>query len=392
MDDRANPRQPLEVAGIRLVHVTSGIGREEDGASMAALRICDLMSQAGADVTLASINGEAHAVRSPLVTSFAAQPFLRTIGGSASLRHWLDSQARAGTILHSHGLWRMPGIYAGRLARRGLARLVVSPHGALSERALSKSRYRKRLFWGLLQRSALQAATCFHATSDAECEDIRRAGFRQPVCILRHGVDVPAPAQVDRSRRRLLFLGRVHALKGIETLIRAWQRVEGGFPSWDLEVVGPGHPEEVRGFAALAARLGIARLRFRGPLHGRDKTRAFQEADLFVLPSPSENFGLVIAESLAAGTPVIVTKGTPWKELEARGAGWWIEFGVESLERALRAAMSKEPSELQAMGQAGRAWMAKEFSWEDVGRQWQETYCWLARPDAVPRPSWIRTG
>lgn len=389
MDDRATTRQPLEVASLRLIHITPGIGTE-DGISISALRICALMSQAGADVTLASINDDHHAVQSSPVMGFAPQPFLRLIGGSNSLRHWLESQARAETILHSHGLWRMPGVYAGRIARSGIATVVVSPHGALSERALTKSRYRKRLFWSLLQRSALEAASCFHATSEAEWEDIRRHGFNQPVCILRHGVDVPATEEVDRSRRRLLFLGRVHALKGVETLIHAWQRVEGAFPSWDLEIVGPGDPRDVQAFEALAARLGITRLSFRGPIHGGDKARAFQEASLFVLPSASENFGLVVAESLAAGTPVIVTKGTPWKELEARGVGWWIDFGVDSLECALKAAMSKPRPELEAMGKLGREWMASEFSWEDVGRQWQETYCWLARPDEVHRPSWIR--
>jgi glycosyltransferase involved in cell wall biosynthesis len=372
-----------------VVHVTTSLS-EADGVSVAVLRTCEALDRLGVDVALATLEATQASAQLPFLRTFPASRFLAPIGYAPALEGWLHAKARAEgpLILHGHSLWRMPNVYVGRVARKTAARLVVSPHGALAGWALKRRRYRKEIFRALLQGPALQAAACFHATSEAEYEDIRRAGFAQPICILRHGVDLPTLERAPGARKRLLFLGRVNSRKGVNVLLEAWRAVESEFLDWDLEIVGPG--DEEGGLEDFAARIGIRRVSFRGPLCGAQKDQAFQEAGLFVLPSPSENFGLAIAESLAAGIPVIVTRGTPWREVETRKAGWWIDCGVPSLESALRDALSRPPLELQAMGQAGRAWMASDFSWEDVARQWQETYRWLARPDRVPRPSWVR--
>ena len=121
-----------------------------------------------------------------------------------------------------------------------------------------------------------------------------------------------------------------------------------------------------------------------GPIYGKAKTAAYREADLFVLPSLNENFGLTAAEALAAGTPVISTKGAPWSRLDSEGCGWWIDQGIEPLATTLARAMVLPRVTLKAMGDKGRHWMAREFSWDRVARDMLDVYQWLARGAEPP--------
>ena len=139
----------------------------------------------------------------------------------------------------------------------------------------------------------------------------------------------------DAADRVVLSLGRIHPKKGLDRLVRAWAKVEAAHPDWRLRIVGPaelGHDAELR---ALAASLNLSRVSIEPAIYGEEKYTAFREADIFVLPTLNENFAMTVAESLAAGTPVISTKGAPWAGLEVERCGWWIDHGIEPLAAAL---------------------------------------------------------
>ena len=175
-----------------------------------------------------------------------------------------------------------------------------------------------------------------------------------------------------------MSLGRIHPKKGLDRLVRAWAKVEAAHPEWRLRIVGPdelGHAGEL---AALAAELKTQRVSIEDSVAGDAKTAAYREADLFVLPTLNENFAITVAEALAAGTPVIATKGAPWRGLQSEGCGWWIDHGVEPLAAALANAMAMRREALQAMGAKGRAWMARDFSWDRVAHDMLDVYRWLA--------------
>jgi glycosyltransferase involved in cell wall biosynthesis len=138
----------------------------------------------------------------------------------------------------------------------------------------------------------------------------------------------------------------------------------------------------------LAATLSVQRLSIEEPVYGDCKLDVMRTADIFVLPTLNENFGITVAEALAAGTPVIATKGSPWSGLEAEGCGWWIEHGVEPLATALRQSMSMPRTALKAMGAKGQAWVAREFSWCRVARDMLDVYNWLLR--RAPAPASVR--
>ncbi len=230
--------------------------------------------------------------------------------------------------------------------------------------------------------------TCFHATAQSEYEDIRRMGFLQPVAIIPNGIDVP-PLQekAGGGLRTLLFLGRIHPKKGLDMLLPAWRAVQSRFQDWRLRIVGQDNGGYLDQMRSLATELGLERIEFSGPLYGHDKWRVYGEADLFVLPTYSENFGMAVAEALSAGTPTIVTRGAPWHDLESYGAGWWIEIGLDPLVACLETAMSLSPRDLAAMGQRGRDWMVREYSWSRIGWQMAETYRWMLQ--GGERPAWV---
>ena len=141
---------------------------------------------------------------------------------------------------------------------------------------------------------------------------------------------------------------------------------------------------------AQADALGLKGVHIEGPRFGSAKDELHRDADIFVLPTRSENFGMVVAEALANATPVICTTGAPWAGLEAAGCGWWIDQGVAPLTAALENAMALGRAALDAMGAAGRAWMERDFSWPEAGARMAAVYRWLAMGQPAPAPAWVK--
>lgn len=325
---------------------------------------------------------------------YAQVPILRGLRCSSGLVQGLRGAAAAADVVHNHGLWLMPNVEAGRAAARAGKPFVVSPRGMLAPAALAFSRAKKQAFWRFLQEAVVRRAACLHATSEAEYEEIRAFGLDNLCAVIPNGVDFPggpAARPVGHGGERIaLSLGRVHPKKGLDRLIHAWAKVESEYPLWRLRIVGPsedGHADQLR---ALARSLGLARLLIEGPVYGEAKWTAHQAADLFVLSTLNENFGLTVAEALASGVPVIATKGAPWRGLASEGCGWWVEHGVESLAAAMANAMAMPRETLHAMGLKGRVWMARDFSWDRVARDMADVYRWLAF--GGERTSTIRLG
>jgi glycosyltransferase involved in cell wall biosynthesis len=320
-------------------------------------------------------------------------------------------------IIHIHGLWDP---FLHRVARWGHERNVpylVSPQGMLTAWSLSQKRLKKQLAMALYQQRDLKAAAVIHATAESEVEDIRRLGLRQPIVIAPFGIDIPdaaAAAASGRGRERIaLFVSRIHPKKGLANLLEAWARLDRRTgDSWHLVIAGPdegGHKGEL---VAQAATLGLtvretplasagrlpleADVIFTGPVFDAQKTGLYQQADLFVLPTHSENFGVVILEALSCGLPVITTKGAPWQQLEDVGrpdrgpadparAGWWIDIGVEPLARTLREAMQATDEERARIGDNARWFAQEKYSWRAAAHAMHQAYDWLLHGGALPR-------
>ena len=303
-------------------------------------------------------------------------------------------------LIHNYGLWMFPNLYARQVANRNHIPLLTSPMGMLEAWSLKNSWFKKLPAWLLYERKNLESATAFHATSDAELRSIRKLNFSQPIALVPHGVDLPdLEVQVDRSvlsqdfpelvdKQWLLFLSRIHPKKGLDNLLAVWKTLSAQFPDWHLIIAGP----DLGGYQAklelLTAELGLeCRVTFTGMLTGQRKACALSNAELFVLPTHSENFGIAVAESLTYEMPVITTKEAPWQDLERYGCGWWIDDSRTALTVALQEAMEMPSQDRRMMGEKGRALVENVYSWQAIAEEMAKVYHWVLSggepPDCV---------
>ncbi|MGA1206089.1 MAG: glycosyltransferase, partial [Opitutales bacterium] len=241
---------------------------------------------------------------------------------------------------------------------------------------LNHRKWKKKLAWWLYAKRDLLGATLIHATAEMEAGFIRDALGEKcpPIIVVPNGVELPdedcdGRDEADKGGlKRILFLSRIHPKKGVLDLIKAFGDLKP--EGWELVIAGNddgGHRAVCEDFAS--HQVNADRITFTGPVSDADKWEVYRSADLFVLPSYSENFGIVIGEALGMGVPVITTTATPWERMEEKGCGWWIEPGEDSLKLALKKALALDPETRAAMGKRGSAWIRSEFTWESVGRQ-----------------------
>ncbi|MDC3298642.1 glycosyltransferase [bacterium] len=380
----------MSLTGIKVVHTIPSIEQKAAGPSYSVVRLCEMQNLSGIAATLCSVGSKHEISDVPFSKLFSLGLGPKRLAPSPEMRGWLFNAAyqRKVDLFHNHSLWMMPNVYPGMVAKETKVPLITSPRGTLSPWAMQSGSPVKKLFWPLVQRRSIQQTTCFHATSTAEYEDIRRLGFQQPIAVIPNGIDIPElPSKVLREDRVLLFLGRIHPIKGLDILLPAWKVLQDQYPDWKLKIIGPDHRGYLRTVKKLASKLGLKRTDFCAPVYGDAKTKAFSEADLFVLPSYSENFGVSIAESLALGTPALVTKGAPWEGLIKKNAGFWVESDYDNLLEGLRHAMSHDREYLKQIGINGRKWMESEYSWTQINEKMIKTYQWIINGGKAP--SWV---
>jgi glycosyltransferase involved in cell wall biosynthesis len=374
---------------MNLLHLIPHIDKEAAGPSYSVPRLCQALASNGHKVQLACLAARGN-IPQVDVNVYSEWPVLRRFAVSTTLPRAVREQSRSVDIVHNHSLWSMVNVAAGFAVPGLRARLVTSPRGTLSAWALSRRKTTKRLLWPL-QRRVLARADLLHATSQVELTEIRAQGFFAPVAVIPNGIDLPdedGQRQPDNPAGcTLLYLGRIHPIKGIDRLLECWAALERTHKDWRLVIAGPGEPSHLDAVRRQIQTLKLRRAELSGPLYGPEKRAAYRNADLFVLPTHSENFGMVVAEALAHSCPVVVSRGAPWSGIAHEQCGWWTSNEVDELGATLTHAMSSSLSSLRRMGENGRNWMQREYSWQAVAEKMENSYRWIlgtaSRPDCV---------
>ena len=394
---------------MKILHIISGISRSSGGPSRSSQGLVAAECRAGVDAWIYPFDG--------------AEPWIEGVRKYKPKGAELSAADLAQfDIVHIHGIWDPRLHNVAKMCRATKVPYIIAPRGMLEPWSLKQKWLKKRIARFLYQDKDLKCAAALHATAESEAEQFRKLGFRNPVVISPNGVNLPKEDGVRgqelgaRSQeRRVLFVSRMHPKKGVLELVEAWGRLvrslefrvqsselggessEFGVQSlglgdnsklttlnsklnnWVVELVYTLNGEFEREYEAkVKARvqeLGLEdKFIFTGPLNDDAKWDAYDRADLFVLPTYSENFGIVVAEALWARVPVITTKGTPWAELEEYKCGKWIDLPAEdsnpstweALDEALDSVMAMSDAERSEMGMRGRKLVEEKYTWDAV--------------------------
>ena len=356
---------------MKLCQIVPSLEERHGGPSRSVHALAATLAQAGHDVELLST--ESGPAREQLEGRLRVRNFPRDwplrLGRSTGLRAAL--RADDSDIIHHHSVWLRTVHYAHCAARRKNTPFVISPRGMFSAWAWHHRGWRKKLARTFIHPGAFTDVAGWHATSAEEGKEIQALGFRQPVCVAPNGIEQPSFTELAQAgsywnsvcptvgqRPVALFYSRFHQKKRVLELIDLW--LEHGPRDWLLLMVGIPQdytPKELEAYVMRASGAGRVLA-----YDGADQLPPYAVASLFLLPSHNENFGLVIAEAMAHGAPVIVTDTTPWSEVNTDGRGWCVRW--EDYPSALRAATAEGPHRLRERGSRAQAWVVREFSSE----------------------------
>ncbi len=302
--------------------------------------------------------------------------------------------SRDADLIHLTATYSFPSLPTMATALMRGRPLVWSPRGAIqaAHEWDAARRQRLKLAWEGAARRLLPRNTLLHVTAEVEREACEQRFPGVPAVVIPNGVDAP-DALPPRNWRpdgafRLMFLSRLDVKKGLENAFEALARLPDHVT---LDIYGTGQDTYVDQLKTAVEAKGLsARVKFHGHVEGDAKRDAFLAADAFILPSFSENFGIVVAEALAHGVPVISSRATPWAEMETHGCGLWVDNAPDALATAIQ---SLETADLEAMGARGRTWVDKTLGWDSLAQSVAQQYAnLLARDEANQHPRHAQSG
>lgn len=389
---------------MRILHLTSTVGLRSYGLGQVALNLVKAQRTHGHDAVIWSLDPEEERQRSLALIGLPTEAIRRFDRVGPELLAWSPAMMRAAAvdgkefdIVHQHGIWTAISRVTNLLRTQHGRLTVVGPQGSLEPYALRKSRWKKRVALWAYESANLRGASCIHAVTTVEVAQAAAFSPHSPVALIANGIsqawlDSTGDGARFRSRfgipgdrRVVLFMSRIAPKKGLPMLLQAWSGLRDSHPKWNLVVIGgdeDGHKAEVE---SLARQLDLTdHILFVDPVIGQDKRDAFAAAELFVLPTRSEGFPMVVLEALGAGVPAIVSRGAAWEDLEVHGCGWWVDISVDAIGAAMRDALGREPANLSAMGAAARGLVESKYHWRYLSLRTVELYQWLHHQGPTP--------
>lgn len=290
-------------------------------------------------------------------------------------------------VFHTNSCWIPTSAYTVIWAKNAGYKVIYTTHGMMEPWIMKRNYWLKK--WPALmlyQKKAIKMADVIHATSHNEMVNLLALGYNKNICIVANTIDVSSVTMKTswKKNKNILFLGRIHEKKGLRHLLEAICELKKSCLSsglafdYKVQIVGDSDIEQPRykdELVTMAKALNLDDcVSFHDGVYGDEKWNYFRQADVFVLPTYSENFGIVVVEALACGTPVITTTGTPWSELKACDCGWWTEIGTLPLIEALKDYMAKSDEQIEEMGKRGRQLVENRFGIDTIKKEYLAMY------------------
>ena len=235
-------------------------------------------------------------------------------------------------ILYIHGCWRLNFFFYVIIAKITNAKIVFSPHGMLDPYSFSLKPIRKKLVWFLFQKKILKFSDLIIVNSSTEKKNIDNIFKNKKTVVISHGISNMKKNHNIRLQKnkkiRFVFFSRIHPVKNLKKLIDIWHN-DNFFRNYELSIYGDIADNQY--FKELNKKIYLNNnISYKGPLY-KDKIKTLSKYEVFILPSVSENFGLVVLEALKAGLYLILNKNLPWKIIKKNGLGSLIKFDKKNL-------------------------------------------------------------
>ena len=305
---------------------------------------------------------------------------------SSNFRRYLSSHIGY-DLYHANGLWTCPTHFTAEIAKKQNKPCVIAPHGMLYPQALQVSAWKKKIVSTVFQRKDLETASCLQATCMAELEHIRAFGLNNPVAVIPNGLVIDDSLEIRKtsnSVRRFAFVGRLNRIKNVDLLLSAWSKLGDKTRTCELLIIGDGDTAYKKELEEFATANKLNNVRFLGFIMGKDLQKLVHSIDFQILPSKSENFGMVVPEALIQGVPVIASKGTPWSDLETFDCGWWVDNDIDTLISTLLIAINLSEQDRLGMGERGRTLVLRHYSIKSVSLRMKQLYEWLVYINIKP--------
>lgn len=379
------------------------------GPTEVVLNLVKALRQLGVDVEIVTTNDDGNGLldvplyqrieykQLPIWFFPRVSPRMKDYIFSADLAPWLWQHLGNYDLLETHYLFSYAPSCAAAIARWQRIPYLVSTMGQLSPWALAQSQRKKQVYSWLIERHNLNGADVIHCTSSGEAEDVRNFGIKTPILTLPLGVNQPLPLADAKQKLRhiynisaetpiVLFLSRLHYKKRPDLLLQSLGYLANQNHDFHLLVAGSGEPEYETELKNLAVALGINhQVTFTGFVMGQDKDLLLQGSDMFVLPSFSENFGIAVAEAMAAGLPVVITPGIQIApEVASFQAGLVVKDELEPLAEAI-AQLLKSPNLRQQLGKNAKQLVRQQYSWEAIAQNLASVYSAIAQKQEFPK-------
>jgi glycosyltransferase involved in cell wall biosynthesis len=319
---------------------------------------------------------------------------LREFAFSSQLTTWLWQHISEYDLLHIHAIFSYPSTAAMVIARLRHIPYIVRPGGHLCEWSLQQSARKKQIYLNLVKCASLNHSKVFHLTSQMEQQEVSKLCLKPPSFILPHGLSVSAPIPDAHYRLRqllkipeyqpvILFMSRLHPKKGLDYLIPALGHLT--HHHFTFVLAGSGSPEYEAEIDALLVSAGIRDCTYRsGFVEGPMKDLLLQGADMFVLTSHSENFGVAVLEAMAAGLPVVVTPRVALASvIEKHHLGCVAEPDVAALFAALDYCLN-HPQKAKEMGVRARQIILEQYTWEQITDKLIDLYTTIIHKNPTP--------
>ncbi len=380
---------------MRILQIVPSVSLVYGGPSQMVLGLSAALAKAGVDLTLLTTNSNGDAGQPPLdvplnqsipqngyqIRYFPCSPF-RRYKFSLDLLRWLASNASGYDLAHLHALFSPVTTAAATVARFQKLPYILRPLGTLDPADLQKKRQLKQIYGTLLEKPNLAGAAAVHFTSTQEAKISERYGVKTKDLVIPLGVDKPsAMPELGLARQKwdiptdtpiLLFMSRIDPKKGLDLLLPALKNLQAQGIKFHFVLAGanPQEPEYEQKIQQQIQQSSLAKCStITGFVRGEMKQALLQDADVFVLPSYYENFGIAVAEALAVGTPVVISDQVHiWQDIEKAEAGWIASCDVASLTEALHSAL--QSSEVrQQKGEKASHLAQKNYSWDAIAQQ-----------------------